>query len=193
MTLFDLLFLLLFFAALATLFTVGWLALRKQFTRARVILRRLLLLTGVYMAIVIAVSLFSPRRILTGDGRQCFDDWCIAVTGVRHSSENNAAKYSIDLRLSSRARRVTQRENNLSVYLTGSRNERYAPITDSSATPFNIPLQPRQSVIVSRSFVVPAAAKAVGLVITHEGAFPIGWFIVGYDTWFRKPALLPLE
>jgi hypothetical protein len=33
----------------------------------------------------------------------------------------------------------------------------------------------------------------VGAVIAHEGGFPIGWFIIGYDTWFRKPPLAPLQ
>ncbi len=145
------------------------------------------------MTIVVAVSLFSPRRILKPDARECFDDWCIALAGVKHAPEDGQVRYSINLRVSSRARRVAQRENNLSVYLTDSRNERYAPMTDSSATAFNVLLQPQQSVIVSRSFLVPAAAKAVGLVITREGGFPIGWFIIGYDTWFRKPAVLRLR
>jgi len=40
---------------------------------------------------------------------------------------------------------------------------------------------------------VPAKAAEVGVVITHEGAFPIGWFIADYDTWFRKPPVARLQ
>jgi len=40
---------------------------------------------------------------------------------------------------------------------------------------------------VCRSFLLPAGAGDVGIVIAHQGGFPIGWFVVGYDTWFRKP------
>jgi hypothetical protein len=29
-------------------------------------------------------------------------------------------------------------------------------------------------------------------VIAHEGGFPIGWLIIGYDTWFRKAPLVKL-
>jgi hypothetical protein len=41
--------------------------------------------------------------------------------------------------------------------------------------------------------VVPVEAFDVGIVISHEGGFPIGWFIVGYNTWFRKPPAARLE
>jgi len=30
------------------------------------------------------------------------------------------------------------------------------------------------------------------VVFAHEGGFPIAWFIIGYDTWFRKPTLVQL-
>ena len=93
---------------------------------------------------------------------------------------------------SSRARRISQRENNLRVYMTDGRDARYDPI-DAAPAPFNVLLGPQESVTVRRTFQVPADAKDIGLVITHQGGFPIGWFIIGYDTWFRKPALIELH
>ncbi len=192
MTAFDLLFLTLFFATIVTLFVAAGLAFRRQFERARLIFRTLLLCICFYMAVVVGVSLLLPRQIIKADAPQCFDDWCISVAGLMQSPGEGGVRYSVDLRLSSRARRVAQRENNLSVYLTDGHDRRYDPIRDSSARPFNILLQPQESVIVNRSFVVPVSARDIGLVITHEGGFPIGWFIIGYDTWFRKPAVLPL-
>ncbi len=102
-------------------------------------------------------------------------------------------KYSVNLRLSSRARRVAQRERNLAVYLTDDRGGRYDPVGDYSGAPFSVLLQAGESAVVSRTFVVPAAAKGVALVAAHEGGFPIGWFIIGYDTWFRKPPLVQLQ
>jgi hypothetical protein len=41
--------------------------------------------------------------------------------------------------------------------------------------------------------LVPEEAAGVAAVITHEGGFPIGWFIAGYDTWFRKPPITNLK
>jgi hypothetical protein len=189
MGLFDLLFLALFFTAVTSLLAAGWLAVRRQFGRALRILWRLLLCAGVYMSIVIFVSLVLPRRVLDPETTQCFDDWCIAVAGFRRIPKG----YQIDLRLSSRARRVSQRENNLAVYLTDHEGRRYDPLAGSFNAPFNVLLRPQESALVSRSFPVPSEAKDIGLVVTHEGGFPIGWFIIGYDTWFRKPAVVQLR
>ena len=56
----------------------------------------------------------------------------------------------------------------------------------------NVQLGPQESVAVTRTFEVPTNAQELGLVIDHEGGFPIGWFIVGYETWFHKPTIVRL-
>lgn len=188
----DLLFIVLFLVAVATLLVAAWFAARKQFGRARRVLSKLLVGSAVYMLVLIAVSLFLPRRIVKLGDSQCFDDWCVSVAGFNKTKEGNRVEYRVDLRLSSRARRISQRENHLAVYLTDDRGRRFDPVTDNLNVPFNVLLQPQESIVVSRSFLVPVDAAEVGAVVTHEGGFPIGWFIVGYDTWFRKPPLVRL-
>jgi len=190
MSLFDLLFIALFLTAAFSLLAAGWFGLRRQSGRARRILFRLLVGTAVYMAIIIAVSLVLPRRVLRVGDPLCFDDWCVAVTGVRRTPEGGHTVYRVELRLSSRARRVLQRERNLAVYLTDNHERRYDPVPVNSDIPYSVLLRPQESVDVSRSFVVPAEASGIGVVISHEGGFPIGWFIIGYDTWFRKPPVV---
>jgi len=190
---FDLLFILLFLLTVGTLLTAGWLALRRQGPRARKILFRWLVAAGVYITIVIAVSLALPRRVLQVGSQQCFDDWCVAIAGFQRTPQGAQVTYRVDLRLSSRARRKPQRETNLVVYLSDAQDQKFAPTAEGSAGAFDVMLEPQQSVIVSRSFSVPANANGLGFVITHEGGFPIGWFIIGYDTWFRKPPILPLS
>jgi hypothetical protein len=192
MSLFDLLFLAVFAASVIVSLASVWLALRGRFAGAWRLFRRLLIGAGLYMAVLVVVSLLSPRRVLETDAPQCFDDWCITVAGYRRAPATGGAVWSVALRLSSRARRVSQRENNLRVYLTDAGNRRYDPLPDKAAVPFNVLLQPGESVIAERSFLLPADARDVALVAAHEGGFPIGWFIIGYDTWFRKPALTPL-
>jgi hypothetical protein len=180
-------------AGAISLLAAVWFALRGQFGRAGRVLLRLLLCAGVYMAVVVLVSLVSPRRYLKADATRCFDDWCIGVAEFRRVPEGGGVTYRVDLRVSSRARRVSQRERNVVVYLTDQQGKRYDPAADMSATPISVLLRPQESVVASRSFLVPADAKDVGLVIAHEGGFPIGWFIIGYDTWFQKPAILRLQ
>ncbi|HUJ32073.1 MAG TPA: hypothetical protein VLY23_12385 [Candidatus Acidoferrum sp.] len=193
MTPFDLLFIALFLLAVFILLTAAWFAVRRDFTRARRILFRLLVGAGAYMAVVIVASAVLPRRVITVGEPQCSDDWCVTIAGFKRMPEGGSVKYTVDLQLSSRARRVSQRENNLAVYLTDARGRRYDPAADPSAVPFNVLLAPQESVVATRSFVVPADAAGVGLVITREGGFPIGWLIIGYDTWFRKPPLARLQ
>ena len=102
-------------------------------------------------------------------------------------------KYRVEMELSNRGRGVSQRENNLVAYLTDDQGRRYDPITDDTDVAFNVLLRSNESAVVSRSFLIPMSVKGVGAVITHEGGFPIGWFIIDYDTWFRKPQLVPLS
>jgi len=189
---FDLLFIFLFFVAAFTLFAVVWFAVCRQFGRARRNLVRLVAGTAAYMMVVVVVSLILPRRVVKLGDPQCFDDWCVTVAGFRRVPEGTRVEYSLYLRLSSRARRALQRENNLAVYLADDSTRRYDPVADKSYIPFNVLLRPQESVVASRSFLVPADATEVGAVIDHEGRFPIGWFIIGYDTWFRKPPLVKL-
>jgi hypothetical protein len=144
------------------------------------------------MLTVAVVSLVLPRRILRAGEAQCFDDWCVSVAGAKRAATSEGLEYRVDLKLSSRARRVAQRENHLAVYLTDASGRRFDPVSQDSDVPFNVLLQPSESVLLTRRFILPPDAVDASAVITHEGGFPIGWFIIGYDTWFRKPPLVRL-
>lgn len=192
MTLFDLLFIGLFLLAVGALLAAACFAVRQQYGRARRILWRLLIGAAAYMTVVIAVSLSLPRRIIKVGDPECFDDWCVSVVGYRRTVEGDHLAYRVDLRLFSQARRISQREHNLAVYLTDEQGRRYDSLANKSDLPFHVLLRPQESIVASREFLLPAKATQVGAVITHKGGFPIGWFIIGYDTWFRKPPLVEL-
>jgi hypothetical protein len=193
MTMFDLLFILLFLVAAFSLATAAWLAFRHQVRRSRKILARILVCAAVYFVVVIVTSLFLPRRFMKPREQQCFDDMCVSVQDFVRTPLDQQTKYDVNVRISSRARRTVQRENNLVMYLTDDRGRRYDPVPEISYQPFNALLGPGESVVVARTFRLPAEARDVGAVITHEGGFPIGWFIIGYDTWFRKPPVVRLQ
>lgn len=190
MTIFDLLFIAIFFATLATLFIAAFFAIRGQGPRAIRILRGYAICACAYLAIVILVSLFLPRRVLSVGDPRCFDDWCITVDNVIRKPTPAGISYNVTLRLSSRARRLSQRENGIVVYLTDNRGRRYDPIPDASAVPLNALLGPQESITATRVFELPADAHEVGLILKHGSGFPIGWFIIGYETWFRKPTIV---
>jgi len=126
-----------------------------------------------------------------GDLR-CFDDWCIGVESIDLASQDSGAVYTAKIRLASRARRVSQREKNVVVYMSDDRGRRYDPVADPSATPISFLLGPGESVEITRRFRLPRDMHPAGLVIEHEGGFPIGWFILGDEAWFHKPTIVPI-
>jgi hypothetical protein len=193
MSIFDLLFIALFLATVVVLLVAGFNAIRGRSSRAIRILGNYLICAGLYLGTVVLVSVFSPRRVVAMGEPRCFDDWCIAVEGIERVPMENGTSYVAKLRVSSTARRVSQRENNVVVYMTDDRDIRYDPIADRGAVPLNVLLLPQQSVATDRIFHLPADAHPVGIVIGHQGGFPIGWFIIGDEAWFHKPAIVPIQ
>ncbi len=193
MTIFDLLFLAVFFASVVMLALTGFAALRGRRAQAVALLRRLGICAGIYLAIVILVSLVSPRRILNVGDDRCWDDWCMTVADVRKTPADNGSRYVVTIRISSRARRVSQRGLGTHVYLMDDQGHRYDPIPDPEAIPFDILLQPQEVVTTTRVFELPTDAQDPVLVATHGEGFP-GWFIIGDSaSLFHKRTVVRLS
>jgi hypothetical protein len=188
MTIFDLLFLALTLTTLITVCVAAAFAVSGRRSQSLRILRRLGVGVALYFAVIIVVSLVAPRRTFNLGDAQCFDDWCIAAT----SAAPDGNSFVVGLRISSRARAASQRERDLLVYLVDRDNHRYDPVPQPSDTPLSSLLQPGQSIDLTRTFSTSSNALDANLVITH-GGFPIGWFIIGYDSWFRQPPLIRLH
>jgi hypothetical protein len=193
MNIFEPLFLLLVLVTLITLIATVAFAIGGNISRAGRILRRLGIGAGAYFLIVIAVSIFSPQRVYRPGDTQCFDDWCIAVVGAQWTGAPPSEQCQVTLRLSNRARRVPMGEKGTVVYLTDAQGRRYDPLPDPAAVGFNTILQPGESISVTRRFNVPRVTPNLGLIYTHQGGFPIGWFIIAEGGWFQKPPVVRLN
>jgi hypothetical protein len=180
MTIFDLLFILAFLSAVAALMVAVYQAIRGRARQAGGILLRLVIAAAVYLGIVVLVSVSSPRRVLQRGEERCFDEWCYAVSKVSRVPSAADVSYTVALRLFSQAKRVPQRANDVEVYLVDSRDNRYEPAPAPSEPPFNVLLQPGESVTTTRVFRAPIDARDVGLVLEHGGSGP-GRFIIGDD------------
>lgn len=98
----------------------------------------------------------------------------------------------VEFEISSRARRITQRERFVAVYLRDGDGHRCDPTGAADQPPFDTPLRPRQSLSTHRIFVVPDDVHVLGVVVTREGdlAFP-RCCVIGEGP-LHKPPLTPL-
>ena len=190
MTIFEPLFLLCVLTAFSLLVLAAVAALQGRHARALARLKWLAIGGAVYMIVVLAVAVGTPRRSYRVGDSQCFDDWCIAVTSATRGPGDSVA---VNLRLSSRAKRISQSEKGTVVYVVDAAGRRYDPEPDPRIVPLDTRLQPGQSVDAPRRFIVRADAGALGLVYTHAGGFPIGFFIIGENDWIHGPPVVRLD
>jgi hypothetical protein len=192
MTLYDLIFVAVFFATLGLVVAAATSAIRGKGRQAVRTLRGLGIFLAGYMVVVAIVSLTSPQQVVRLNQPQCFDDWCISVAHVEQTTLGAEVSYAVTLRLSSRALRRPQRESAVSVYVLDERGRRYDPADAPGAVPLDVLLEPGESRSTTRIFTLPTDARRPGLVVAH-GWFP-GLFIVGDgQSLFHKPIVVPLE
>lgn len=193
-TLFDLLFILLFLTAVVTLGAALIAALRGRTGVAGRLLRRLVVAAGGYLGVVVVVSLVTPQRVIAIGDDQCSDDWCIAVSQVRRTPVANGVTVEVTFRVSSRARRVEQRERGVIVYLRDAHGRRVDPVARATDLPFDVRLAPQAQVTTSREFLVPADATELGIVVARSGLpFP-GCCIIGDESsLFHKRTIVRLD
>jgi hypothetical protein len=165
MNIFDLLFLAAFLASFIALIAAAYAAIRGRIPRAVAILGVWLACAAAYMTASVVVAYVAPQRVIAAGEPWCFDDWCLMVKKVQHADTN----YNVDLLISSRAKRVTQRANGAWVYLRDENDRHYEPFEDPGEVPLDLLLQPGESITAQRRFAVPAKVRKLGLVTGHGG------------------------
>jgi hypothetical protein len=188
-TIFDLIFVLVFLATLGSLLTAGILAASGRTKSALGIMRACSIGLGVYFTALIAVSFVQPQRVLQVGDVRCFDDWCISVEHVERTVENGNARYGVALRLISEAKRVSQRAPDAAVYLTDDQGRRYDPLPDPAQIPLGVLLHPGESLPTSRSFTLPEDAHQIGLIVNH-GTGPANFIIGDEASIFHKRTIV---
>lgn len=193
MTVFDLLVIALFFAAIGTLIAAALSAVRGRWARALQLLRGLAICTIAYIGIVYAATAFSKEVVLRIGDPQCSDDWCIAVESVKRTPVNAVARYDVTLLIFSRARRVAQREMGAKdVYLVDAQGKRYDPVRTGVEIPLNVLLYAGESVATSRRFELPANISGIGLMVERSSTVPI-CLVIGECRAFHKGAIVRMD
>ena len=195
MNLFDLLFIGAFLVRVVMFAFFFVTLLRGDRRRAAATLGKWATGCAVYLVVLVTVSFSSRRTVVTAGAVRCFDDWSIAVESAEMTPVPGNAEMKrciVQLRLSSRARRVSQRENGLAVHLVDAHGTRYSPVFDTQATPFNVLLVPGESAIAVRTFEIPAVAQGTALIVRHVGFTPAPLIIGDDESLFHKRTTMEL-
>jgi hypothetical protein len=178
MTIYEPLFLLIVLVSVIVLITIAVKATSGHGKSALRVLGIWAACIAIYLGICVATAAAAPQKILQMGEPQCFDDWCIEVDSVSRVPAASPVKYVATLRVLSRAKRVTQREKSVTVYLQDANGIRYVGEASANEPPFDVQLGPGDSVTTHREFQLPANAQPAGFVIAHTG-FDIGWLVIG--------------
>ena len=190
MTIYDLLFLFIALLSAIVLLTAGVKAISGRGRSALRLLGVWAACIAIYFGICVVTAAAEQQKVLQFGEAQCFDDWCIQVDGVNRASGANATEYLATIRVSSRARRVTQREKAVTVMLQDAAGNRYTGAASANEPPFDVQLGPGDSVTTHREFQLPIGAQAVGAVIAHTG-FQMGWLVIGEgQSMFHKEPIV---
>jgi hypothetical protein len=196
MSIFDLIFLLSALISMVSVLAAATLAFIGRRRSARAIVRSLGIYVLGYLALSILVSAMKPQRILAVGTPWCFDDWCLAVDRVTEQPSAQSVSYAFDLRVLSRARRVSQRASGAWIYVLDEQGHQYAPTTASDETPLDVLLLPEEVRYTTRTFVMPAGIPPVGLITGHGAGYcgVMSVLIIGAGGCvFRKPPMIGLS
>jgi len=210
MTIFDLVLLLAVLGCMLALFALCYFLLRRQWTRVRRVSLALGSLLVLYAVVLLSVSLLSPQHIFAIHQDRRFDDWCLSVERVVQQPSVGASPtiitargefYLVTVRISSRAKVITQRALDIQVYLLDASSQRYDPsptgqqaldATGQGGQPLFSELVPGGSFTRTIVFDLPKGSSHLALVVSH-GLFPDLLVIGGEQSFLHKPTLIELQ
>jgi hypothetical protein len=172
-------------ASAITWITVASWCFAREFRRAGRILLCWAACATAYLAILVSVALLPGKSLNLGD-TYCDDDFCINIQSVSKTPASAGMSYKLAIRIFSRALTTPQSAKGASVYLRDERGRRFAPVQDPSAIPFDVTLQPGESVSTTLVFNVPADAQNLTFAGGVDG-IRYASFIIGNGDLLRKP------
>jgi hypothetical protein len=196
MSVFDLIFILASVISVVAMAAAAVFAVRGRLPGAFKILRLYFICAAAYFGIAVASAFLKPQRVMNIGDPWCFDDWCLMVEKVDRAAGPSQVFYNVELRIFSRARRVTQRANGVWIHLIDDRGRRYSPDPAPSAVPLDALLPPLESATTLRVFHVPPDARELGLITGHGGPYcgPMDMLIIGSGgCLFRRPTMIRIE
>jgi Domain of unknown function (DUF4352) len=210
MTIFDLVLILAVLGCILAILSLCYFLVRRQWRQAKLVLLLLGSFLVLYAMVLVSVSLLSPQRVLAMRQDRCFDDWCMSVERVvldptvgtmPNVITAKGTFYLVTVRVSSRAKAITQRALDAQVYLLDTHSQRYDPslmgqqaldANGQSGQPLDSELQPGGSFTRTIVFDIPKSSSHLALVVTH-GLFPDELVISSEQSFLHKTTIFQLE
>jgi hypothetical protein len=151
-----------------------------------------------YATLTIAVSLLTPQTIVNPGESYCEDIWCISIQTVSKTQLGHAIAYKAGVRLFSDANTVKTSARGASLYLVDEHNRRFSLFPDSTVPPFDIELNPGQSVNTSLTFSTAPDAQQLFLRVDWPNRSRLVKFLVKFaigndSSLFHRPTLLRVQ
>jgi hypothetical protein len=175
-------------ASIATFITIAIFCLRGEFRRARQAAVRWSICAAAYATILVLTAMTSHTSTLKTGAPYCDDDMCMSVDKVSKTPEQSGTKYRLAVHLFSKANHGPRSAKGASVYLVDERNRRFLPAPDPSATPFNVDIEPGQSINTSLIFHVPSDAHTLALAAAMDH-LQYASFMIGSGDLLHNPRL----
>jgi hypothetical protein len=175
-------------ASVVTLVTVVVLCFRAQFRRAARVVFRWAACAAAYAATLLLTAMLPNTSALKTGVPYCDDDLCMTVQSVSGTPEPAGVVYRFAIRLFSRAYQRTRSAKGATAYLVDQRNRHFLPLYDPSAIPFDMAIEPGQSISTSLTFNVPADARALVFAVGMD-RIQYASFIIGNGDLLRHPRL----
>jgi hypothetical protein len=210
MTIFDLVFLLAVVGCLLAFVALGYLLLRRRWRSARQVALALGSFLLLYTGVLLSVSLLSQEHTLAMHQDRCFDDWCLSVERVVQQPSVGAPPLIVaarseftlvTVRVSSRAKAISQRASDAHVSLLDGSHQRYDPspkgqqaldAIGGGGQPLSSELAPFGSFIRTVVFDLPKGSSHLALVVTH-GLFPDLLVIGSEQSFLHQPTIIELQ
>lgn len=200
MTLYELIFILLFLGSVISLLLSGFLWRRIASKR---ILVALASVWGVYLAILAVTDAFSPQKVFKVGEDQCFDEMCCAVADAQAMPEQTLNQpgiaasrlYVFKIRVTSHSWSRAQAEGGLRGRLYDNDRDAYINVSEAAQKAYDAQhgesskltprIAPGESILSVLVFEVPQRFTHLALTLDH--GFTPGYFVIGESPFFHKP------
>jgi hypothetical protein len=207
MSIFDLLFLVSMLGVAIVLIRVIYLAIRSRWRATGKTAAWLLMYIAAYMLVLLGFSVVEPQKEVPLGSPQCFDDWCLTTERASRHDAIGTTRASgtfciVTVRVSSRARRRSQRETDVRISLIDDRGRRFdvSPAGQQRLEQQGLAGKPLTSFVgaggsfESRlAFDVPRDARQLNLEKSSWAWFPGRLIINDPQSWLHRPAVVPLH